>query len=130
MLPYFPDQEEKVKPIDQSPTDQPIQNQLRLNSRLRKLVLLSVPSYIYLSWVTSSISPLERIALQTIHSLIMLNYAEEWNTKSANVKSAVQKACPGPLPGLWRLASFCWISLRHFLDCRGILQSLGHDKHI
>lgn len=58
----------------------------------------------------------------------LLDYVEEWNSKSVIVKSAVQKACPGPFPG-FMAPSFV---LLDFIDdttwTAEDLYNLGYDK--
>lgn len=58
----------------------------------------------------------------------LLDYVEEWNKKSMVIKSAVQKACPGPFPG-FMAPSF--VSL-DFLDTEWsaeALYNLNYDPH-
>ena len=56
-----------------------------------------------------------------------LDYAQEWNRKSAVVQAAVQKGCPGPFPG-FLAPSFV---LLDFVDTNGWtaeeLYNLGYD---
>ncbi|KAJ5951122.1 uncharacterized protein N7479_009535 [Penicillium vulpinum] len=123
---YFPDQEENVKLFYRNPTDdQPIQ----INygpTYFESYHTLGKIKYVHGLNMNQNYSTeqLELAATEACTSIgpqlhlfelgnefnfapgkyraanySLLDYAEEWNTKSAIIKSAVQKACPGSFPG-------------------------------
>ncbi|KGO60703.1 Glycoside hydrolase, superfamily [Penicillium expansum] len=152
---YFPDQEENVQLIYQNPTDdQPIQinygptffesyhtlGDIRylhgLNMAQNKSTQLlelsaaeactSIGPQLHLFELGNEFNFAPGTYRPTNYSL--LDYVEEWNSKSVIVKSAVQKACPGPFPG-FMAPSFV---LLDFIDdttwTAEDLYNLGYDK--
>lgn len=152
---YFPDQEENVKLFYQNPTsDQPIQINYRptffeLYHTLREIKFL----YGLNMNQNPSIQQLQDSATEACTSIgsqlhlfelgnefnfapgkyhaanySLLDYVEEWNSKLAIVKSAVQKACSGSFPG-FMATSFV---LLDFIDdttwTAEDLYNLGYDK--
>jgi hypothetical protein len=57
----------------------------------------------------------------------LLDYVNEWNQKSAFVKAAVQKACPGPFPG-FMAPSFVFVDGMTTWTAEE-LYSLDYDPH-
>ncbi|KAF4770442.1 hypothetical protein HAV15_013029 [Penicillium sp. str.  len=129
---YFPDQEENVKLFYQNPTDdQPIQinygptffESYHTLGDIKFLHGLNMNQ-------NSSIQQLQDSATEACTSIgHQLHLFElEWNSKSAIVKSAVQKACTGSFPG-FMAPSFV---LLDFIDdttwTAEDLYNLGYDK--
>ncbi|KAJ5419531.1 uncharacterized protein N7487_003081 [Penicillium crustosum] len=152
---YIPDQEENVKLFYQNPTDdQPIQINygptffesyhtlgdikflhglnMNQNSSIQQLqdsaakACTSIGPQLHLFELGNEFNFAPGKYRAANYSL--LDYVEEWNFKSAIVKSAVQKACPGSFPG-FMAPSFV---LLDFIDettwTAEDLYNLGYDK--
>ncbi|KAJ5383068.1 hypothetical protein N7517_000979 [Penicillium concentricum] len=153
---YFPDQEENVKLIYQNPTDdQPIQinygpayfesyhtlgdikylHGLNMNQNYstKQLELeaaeacTSIGPKLHLFELGNEFNFAPGKYRAANYSL--LDYAEEWNSKSAIVKSAVQKACPGSFPGFMAPSLVLLDFITGTSWTAEELYSLGYDEH-
>ncbi|CAI7610721.1 unnamed protein product [Penicillium glandicola] len=153
---YFPDQEDNVQLIYENPTDdQPIQinygptffesyhtlGQIKFlhglnmaqNKSTEQLELeameacTSIGPQLYLYELGNEFNFAPGTYRSTNYSL--LDYSEEWNTKSAIVKSAVQKACPGSFPGFMAPSLVLLDFIANTTWTAEDLYNLGYDEH-